>query len=415
MGPTVLFDKSFIQSLSIDESVWFDHFFQSVLCAIFYIETLADLEKSQETRTPEEEVALIADKSPEMHCSPVPYHLELCCGNLMGSKVPMTGQIPLRGGRLVKSDMGIGFVYQPTPEADAFLRWHGKEFSELERLYAHEWRQALGSLSLADLAMELSGAGVDGKSCKSLSEARTLAMRVVHPFSHPVQCMKRALLFLRIPTALYGPILQRWTAVGCPPLAPYAPYASYMLTVELFFRIALAANLISNRRLSNAIDIAYLAYLPLCNIFVSSDKLHRRCTPLFLRDDQEFVWGPDLKADLATLDALYRRLPDDIKSKGIISFAGIPPRDRESLVAKLWDRHRPRWREVEEETERGDPVEEAELIAKLESVANSPSLQAGEGIINPGGPEFILVQNPVRKRKGSWWQLPEDLDVEDQQ
>jgi hypothetical protein len=37
MGPIALFDKSFIQSLSVDESVWFDHFFMPVVCPIFFV------------------------------------------------------------------------------------------------------------------------------------------------------------------------------------------------------------------------------------------------------------------------------------------------------------------------------------------------------------------------------------------
>jgi hypothetical protein len=57
MGPTVIFDKSFLQSLSVDESVWFDHFFYANICPLFYVETLADLEKAvREDRTPEQEV-----------------------------------------------------------------------------------------------------------------------------------------------------------------------------------------------------------------------------------------------------------------------------------------------------------------------------------------------------------------------
>jgi hypothetical protein len=48
--------KSFLQSLSVDESVWFDHFFIPNICPLFYVETLADLEKSvREGRTPERE------------------------------------------------------------------------------------------------------------------------------------------------------------------------------------------------------------------------------------------------------------------------------------------------------------------------------------------------------------------------
>lgn len=42
MGPTVLFDKSALQALSMDESVWFDTFFGVNVVPIFYVETLAD-------------------------------------------------------------------------------------------------------------------------------------------------------------------------------------------------------------------------------------------------------------------------------------------------------------------------------------------------------------------------------------
>ena len=63
MGPITLFDKSFLQSLSTDESVWFDHFFITNICPMFYVETLADLDKSvREGRTPEREVEIIASK-----------------------------------------------------------------------------------------------------------------------------------------------------------------------------------------------------------------------------------------------------------------------------------------------------------------------------------------------------------------
>jgi transposase len=40
MGPIALFDKSFLQSIGVDESVWFDHFSMPMVCPIFYVETL---------------------------------------------------------------------------------------------------------------------------------------------------------------------------------------------------------------------------------------------------------------------------------------------------------------------------------------------------------------------------------------
>jgi hypothetical protein len=39
VGVIALFDKSFIQSLTVDESVWFDRFFVPVVCPLFYVET----------------------------------------------------------------------------------------------------------------------------------------------------------------------------------------------------------------------------------------------------------------------------------------------------------------------------------------------------------------------------------------
>ena len=42
-------------------------------------------------------------------------------------------------------------------------------------------------------------------------------------------------------------------------------------------------------------------------------------------DDQVFVSGRDLKADLAKLDAHYWALPADVKERGVMSFAHYPP------------------------------------------------------------------------------------------
>lgn len=108
-----LFDKSFLQSLSVNESVFFDHFFTTVICPIFYIETLADLEKRvRDGRTPEQEVGIIADKVPEMSGWPCAYHGDLGAADLFGRYVPLTGQVPTSGGRPVRVDGKSGFVYR---------------------------------------------------------------------------------------------------------------------------------------------------------------------------------------------------------------------------------------------------------------------------------------------------------------
>ena len=140
MGPITLFDKSFLQSLSADEAVWFDHFFTAVVCPIFYVETLADLAKEPSKRGPPEVIVKdIAGKFPEWGGSPVGFHTDLCINSLLGYEIPMDGRIPRPGGRPVKS----GTVFEPTPEDEAFQRWHAGQFHEIERLIAADWRKAL--------------------------------------------------------------------------------------------------------------------------------------------------------------------------------------------------------------------------------------------------------------------------------
>jgi len=52
-----------------------------------------------------------------------------------------------------------------------------------------------------------------------------------------------------------------------------------------------------------------------------------------LRSDQNFVWGPELKADLAQIVERYKGLSEEEKEKGMMKFARVPPEG--SLVAKL--------------------------------------------------------------------------------
>jgi hypothetical protein len=65
-GPLLIFDKSAFQGLNTDESVWLDNFYMTNITPLFFVETLADLEKQMRTgRTPEHIVGSIAHRTPE--------------------------------------------------------------------------------------------------------------------------------------------------------------------------------------------------------------------------------------------------------------------------------------------------------------------------------------------------------------
>jgi hypothetical protein len=180
MGPIALFDKSFLQSLSVDESVWFAHFFMPVISPLFYVETLADLDKTvREGRTPEQEVGIIAQKFPESSAVPCAHHQGLAFGELMGHDLPLDGRIPRPGGRPVALGGKTGFVYDRSMEEAAFSRWQERKSLDVEHAIAKQWRANLAASDLKGAAEPLRKLGVDGTTCRTLEDAHRLATAVV--------------------------------------------------------------------------------------------------------------------------------------------------------------------------------------------------------------------------------------------
>jgi len=409
MGPIVLFDKSFLQSLNVDESVWFDHFFYPVICPIFYVETLADLEKAvREGRTPEQEVGTIAEKTPQLSCNPCQHHEQMCLANLMGHPVAMTGQIPIAGGRPVSVEGKKGVVYDVSPERQAFTRWQEGRFLEVERRFARVWRASLEPIDPSMIAAAAPWAKFEIATCKSIEDVHKLASGWVMSDEHPFDRLRLLLLFLQIPNKYIPQVTARWQSAGCKPLRDYAPFAAHVLTVELFLHIGVLTKLIAGERVSNRQDIAYLAYLPFCMLFVSSDKLHRRCAPLFLRANQEFVWGLDLKADLTKInDTLLQQYPAEKREQGLFKVARNPP-NGDYLTTQLWDRHLGNWRERTEKPIEVNPEAERMIVEQMNRFTKAPTDHGAEHT-----PEeevkVLTIARSVQRRKGSWWQVPKDL------
>lgn len=205
---------------------------------------------------------------------------------------------------------------------------------------------------------------------------------------------------LSVPTELWGEIFKRWQDAGKPNLWQFSPYAAHVLSVELFFSIALGADLISKDRPSNKADLAYLYYVPFCMVFTSNDKLHAKIARLFLTQHQEFVWGGDLKEEMRRLDAHYSALPADILEQGIMRFASEPPDDTSFLTTRLVDRFLPGWRLRDKTKTPREPAEK--LIKEIREIADAP---AGEDVAIDDA-DFVLFERQVPVRMGKWRILP---------
>src|SRR4051812_32311037 len=156
MGPTLIFDKSALQALNPDEAVWLDKYMLSSVVPVFYVETLADLEKSTGNRSPESVVAGLASKTPD-NAVPNVHHQHLVLGDLAGEKIEMTGRPVVHAADVREAtDGSVGVHLGEFPENAALLRWQAFEFESVERDIARRWRAELAAHDPARMVALLS-------------------------------------------------------------------------------------------------------------------------------------------------------------------------------------------------------------------------------------------------------------------
>jgi hypothetical protein len=143
LGPSLIFDKSSLESLSLDEAVLMDNFYMSTITPLFFVECLADLEKRiSSNSTPEQLVGSLADRTPDSQGYPNVHHMEILKGEL-SRQFDMTtiyGRVAMAGGERVQLSDKKGVVYRRSPEREALERWTERHSSATLR---RNWRRAL--------------------------------------------------------------------------------------------------------------------------------------------------------------------------------------------------------------------------------------------------------------------------------
>jgi hypothetical protein len=296
MGPVLIFDKSFLESLTLDESVWLDNFFSTNIAPVFYVETLADLEKEGKkgkiARTPEELVGELANKTPVLSSVPNVFHFRLLVEDLMGWEVEVAEKRPIvTGGQYkVAPDGKVSVDFKQFPETAALERWIRHDFWEIEKEIAQKWRRELSDVNFDPLITQAKSIVPLNTHFANLEEIKKFVDGFVKGKYN--QLIHLVFNILNIPEKPRKLILKRWYDTRPMPFDEFAPYRAHILKVDLFFLLCLDKGLISKNRPSNKIDISYLYYLPFCSTFASSDKLHARTVPLFMDSEQSLY--PDV-------------------------------------------------------------------------------------------------------------------------
>ncbi len=385
MGPFIVIDKSFFESLSRAEIPFLFKHFTVVLSPVLLMEILADLRKKpKEDRIPEELVRLLARKVLETNAPFSADRRRIALAELLGQRVDRTA-IYVEGGRVVDAPgLGKGIVFDESAEHRAVRFWFEGKFTDADRELAAGWRAMIQGFDLESLGRELRARLPAETKTKDAAEASAFLDRMLSASDPEV-----ALSLLIVVTADTGAdiattasIVSRWHGSGRPPITAFASFNAHCAKVRLMFLLGLRSGWIGPRK-SNVIDMEYYCYAKQTMIFASSDDLHMRLAPGLLDPAQTFVNGRDLKCDLEWLQKEWDGLTDEQREEREATFGDYPPEVEFSITHGLWLKYaRPRGPESGNKAIRMSKEEEAALIAKfkpaLDAIKRSEKRE-GEG------------------------------------
>jgi hypothetical protein len=122
------------------------------------------------------------------------------------------------------------------------------------------------------------------------------------------------------------------------------------------------------------------------------------------------VWGPELKSDLAALNAHFYALPEEIKQQGIFKFAGRLPEESQGIIRKLFESHSPQLLTpaASVDTNRIGQDAHTKIWEEMKQWDTAPS----EGLSQGGDLETFIIKRSVSRKRGSWVQVgPETSDA----
>jgi hypothetical protein len=411
-GPSLIFDKSSLESLNLDEAALLDNFYRSNITPLFFVECLSDLEKAIKSRsTPEQLVGSLARRTPDAQSCAHAHHRRILGQELSGhldlSQVlerPM-----LSHGEPVQLGDKRGIVFRRSPEEEALERWTRGEFLEVERCHAKVWRRAITRINHDDLVKTITAGVGHWRKPASLEDAKQMADTIIDNMD-PEWLIGFGLELLDIPEAT-AYVRAEWARKRKPTIRGYLPYFTLMLTINLFFSLVIQTQLLRNVKQSHQVDLAYLYYLLFCSVFTSRDRFHVQVVPFFMNKRQTFVHGDELKADLARLVDRYAALPEDVQRSGLITFAHTPPDDASFLVTRLWDIYLPSWRAFRDyKKPQGSPEEDKKLVEEISRWVEGAPGMVSHNEHDVDKLDHITIARRVKVRKGRWRRFSEEQE-----
>lgn len=130
--------------------------------------------------------------------------------------------------------------------------------------------------------------------------------------------------------------------------------------------------------------------------FSSSDKFHQTLAPYSIREDQRFVHGLDLKADLTRLAHDWNmNFNKDMKAWDA-KYGSGPPESANSIVYNLWRELFPDWKPgASSDFSESKPRNDKKLYERFQEFKKARALQETDFPSNDSKVDFIIREGSI--------------------
>ena len=341
--PTIIIDKSTLESLSNFEIPALGRYYLAVSTHVLLNEIGADLKKEfDDERAPEDVVSLLSNRMHGLYRFNTNWYtlLEL---SLLGHKIPIDHMAPvyLEGRETHVPGVGRGMYFDEQKERKTLFAWANGEFGESDYKMAEQWRSEIDKINLASWHQDLDDQLKRLKS-KSFDDILTFVEDVLNNPKYQFELLQFLVKLANVSVENSTKIFNQWNNCDMPQIINFSEYGYYCLKVYLIFWWALYSGLVGPRS-THCVDLHYLYELPFCRIFSSNDKFHKNLSRLLLTDQQIFITGQDLKSDLKRIEEYV----DSLSEEDIIRPCPFPypPDWEDSFTNQVWRKYVPLPRE----------------------------------------------------------------------
>jgi len=330
---SLVIDKSSFQSLNDKELILLHRYFIHNATPILVMEVLGDLKKD-ESHESKVKVQGLANKMLPTNSVMNDNYLDLITGELLGNYIRMDYRPLLGNAKLLEDGKGIlGMKIEESENEKTVTRWKNGEFTDIDELLSQIWRETTTDKDiLENLKRKIQIPDDRIKEIKSIAHAKEYVQELTSNIENQTDLLKVMISEFSVSTADASRIFLRWEQTDRKILAEFAPYAVFCIQIILTFHVALKKGLVGTRP-TNKLDLEYLFYLPFCRLFVTDDKFQKMLAPAFLSDEQMFVTGQEIKADLQQIDSYLSTVSE---KKDVERLKKEPPQIPDFLIYKIW-------------------------------------------------------------------------------